>query len=407
MTSNQAVDLAELARKEGSDIGIDPYPAYARLRERGPVHRVRVPGTGDECWLIVGPAEARSALVDPRLSNDVTRSACWKDDGALAVGLNMMQVDRDHHARLRKLIAGTFTARRVRSLEPRIQEITDKLLDRVAAAERVDLVADFAIPLTLTVICELMGVEPEERGDFHAWSAEILKPRSARSAEEALRSVTEFFAALILRARHEEGDDLLKVLVHANEDGDSLTDDELLGMAFLLFAAGHETTASLITGGILSLLRHPDQLAALRRDWSLLDHALEEMLRHGAPVQSTALRFAVEPVTIADTVIPTGDAVMVSLGSVSRVPERCPHPDHFDIHRPEEETRSHLAFGHGAHFCVGAPLARLEAAIAIRGLLERCPGLRLAEGDESPVEEVVWRPNAMLRRPDRLTVLPG
>ncbi|MFI8308374.1 cytochrome P450 [Streptomyces sp. NPDC085927] len=408
MQPDAIVDLEELAEKEGVDAGTDPYHLYARLREKGPVHRVRVPVTKDECWLVVGPEEARAALVDRRLSNDVTLSAVWKDDGSLAIGRNMLQVDEVRHARLRKLIAREFTARRVQSLRPRIQEITDGLVEAVASAKRADLVADFAIPLTLTVICELMGVAEEDRGNFHAWSEEILKPRSPRSAGEALQAVTGFFAELIDGARRrEDGDDLLTALVRTNdEDGDRLSDDELLGMVFLLFVAGHETTASLITSGVLSLLRHPEQLGALRADWSALDGAIEEMLRHGAPVQATAFRFAVEPITVAGTVIPAGDPVLVSLGAVSRVPEQCPYPDRFRIHRPHAEARSHLAFGHGAHHCIGAPLARLEASIAIRTLLERCPGLRLADGAE-PVEEVVWRPNAMLRRPDSLEVVPA
>ncbi|MEU5978913.1 cytochrome P450 [Streptomyces sp. NPDC047315] len=429
MPHDVTVDLARLADQEGVDPSVDPYALYTRLREAGPVHRVRLPVTKDECWLVVGHREARAALVDERLSNDVRLAADPRDDGSLALGRNMLQVDAVEHGRLRRLVAGVFTARRVRALRPRVQQLANELvtafLDGGSADEPVDLVAALALPLPMAVICELMGVADEDREDFHRWSDAIVKPPTPDAAGAALHSLMRYFATLIENKRRHGGDDLLSALVRANDTGDHtgddgseggaapaprLSDDDLLGMVFLLFVAGHETSANLIAAGVHALLRHPRQLAELRADWSLLDGAVEEMLRYCAPVQATAFRFTSEPVTVAGTELPAGAPVLVSLGAVSRDPELFPAPDAFDIRRPPSEVRTHLAFGHGAHYCIGAPLARLEASLAIRTLLERCPRLRLAPeggGAGGIVEEVVWRPNAMLRGLDRLPVLRG
>lgn len=405
MLTDATVDLAELAEREGVDITTDPFRLYALLREQGPVHRVRLPVTRDECWLIVGGEEARAALIDERLTSYPKASARWEDSGDMSIGVNMMQVSAGEHRRLRALVAKEFTARRVQGLHPRVQQITDDLLDAMAAKEKADLVEAFAVPLPLSVICELMGVPEAERADFHGWSAELLRPSGPEAVGQAMQSMISFFVGLTQQAKHRDGDDLLTALVRVNDEGGGLSDEELLGMVFLLFVAGHETSADLIANCVLSLLRHPGQLAALRADWSLLPAAIEETLRHSAPVQSSAFRFPTEPITVGGTEIDAGDTVMVSLAAAGRAPERFPAPDSFDIHRPLTESRGHLAFGHGAHHCIGAPLARMEATVAIRALLERFPGLRLDPDAEPPVEEVVWRPNAMLRGPSRLPLL--
>ncbi|GAB3473875.1 cytochrome P450 family protein [Amycolatopsis cihanbeyliensis] len=410
MLADVTVDLAELAAREGVDITTDPFALYALLREQGPAHRVRLPVTGDECWLVVGTEHARAALVDERLSGDVRFSARRQESGNISVGVNMLQVDAFQHRRLRGLIAKEFTARRVRGLYPRVRQLTEEFLeaidtiDATAPTGVVDLVEAFSVPLPLAVICELLGVPRSDRKDFHAWSEEMLKPRGPESAGRAMRSMTEFFVNLIERKKKRDGHDLLSALIRVNEDGDGLSDEELLGMVFLLFVAGHETSASLISNCVLSLLRHPDQLAALRADWSLLDGAIEETLRHSAPVQASAFRFATETLTIGGATIPAGEPVLVSLASAARAPERFADPDRFDIRRPLAESRGHLAFGHGAHHCIGAPLARMEASIAVRALLERYPELRIDPEADAPAEDVVWRPNAMLRGPSRLAL---
>ncbi|MGW4077843.1 cytochrome P450 family protein [Streptomyces asiaticus] len=381
----------------GADFVADPYPVYARLRERGPVHRVRTDTSG-EFWLVVGHEEARAALTDPRLSNDVRHSAAWQDDGGNAIGRNMVQTDPPHHTRLRGLVARAFTPARIEALRPRVRQIADGLLDAMAPLGRADLVEDYALPLPLAVICELLGVPETDRKAFHDWYLESTDLTRLEAAGAAVQALTGYFAELIEAKRRGHGEDLLSALVRTMAgDGDALSDEEMLGMTFVLLVAGYETSANLISSGTLALLRHPEQLAALRADWSLLDGAIEEMLRYDGPVESAAFRFTREPVEIAGTTIPAGEPVGVVLAAGSRDPRRFAEPDRFDIRRA---PRGHLAFGHGVHHCLGAPLARLEGAIAFRALLERCPDLAL---DADPAE-LAWRPSLMLRGLRRLPI---
>ncbi|GAA0418938.1 cytochrome P450 [Streptomyces luteireticuli] len=372
----------------GTDLVSDPFPLYAHLREQGPVHRVPTYDEG-HVWLVVGHEEARAALTDPRLRNDIRYSSSWQDDGGHAIGLNMLQTDPPHHTRLRKLVAREFTARRIEALRPRVQQITDELLDAMLPAGRADLVEAFAAPLPMAVICELLGVPAEDRKQFGAWSSEIVFPSSPEAAGAAVMGMTGYLAELIEAKRQGDADDLLSALVRTmDEDGDSLSPEEMLGMAFLLLVAGHETTVNLIANGTCALLRHPGQLAALRADMTLVDGAVEEMLRYDGPSQTTAHRFTAEPVEIGGVTIPKGDPVMVFLAAANRDPKRFPEPDRFDIRR---DARGHLGFSHGVHHCLGAPLARLETTIALRTLLERCPGLAF---DTDPAE-LAWRPSLM------------
>ncbi|MER7770934.1 cytochrome P450 [Kitasatospora sp. NPDC096140] len=389
-----APTLQDLA-PAGLDVTTDPYPVYAALRAKGPVHRVLVPASG-EAWLVVARDEARAALTDPRLSNDIRHSSSWADDGGHAIGVNMLQSDAPRHTRLRGLVAREFTAGRIRALRPRIREIADTLLGALpAAAGSLDLVASYALPLPMTVICELLGVPETDRDGFHAWSTELVAPTSAEAAGTAVGAMTDRLTALIEERRSDPHRDLLSALVSAPADG--LSAEELIGMAFLLLVAGHETTVNLISGTALALLAHPEQFAAVRADPGLVDAAIEETLRHDGPVESTAFRFATEPVRIGDTTVPAGDSVLVSLAAASRDPRHFPDPDRFDLHR---KTAGHLAFGHGIHHCLGAPLARVEAAIALRTLIERHPGLAL---DADPAD-LLWRPSTMLRGLTRLPV---
>ncbi|MEU1474797.1 cytochrome P450 [Streptomyces sp. NPDC001668] len=383
----------------GTDPVADPYAVYALLREKGPVHRVPTHDAG-EVWVVVGHEEARTALTDPRLRNDIRHSAGWQDDGGHAIGLNMLQLDPPDHTRLRRLVAREFTARRIEALRPRIRRIADELLDTVLPLGRADLVEAFAKPLPMAVICELLGVPDTDRERFGAWSGELVFPSSAEAAGAAAQAMAGYLADLIEAKRRTDDGRLLAALVRTmDEDGDRLSPQEMLGMAFLLLVAGHETTVNLIANGTWALLRHPGQLAALRADFTLLDSAVEEMLRYEGPSQSTAHRFAAEDVEIAGQVIPAGDPVLVLLGAGSRDPERFADPTRFDIGR---DARGHLGFGHGVHHCLGAPLARLETTVALHALLERCPDLTL----DSDPDAVAWRPSMMrgvLRLPVRWT----
>ena len=367
------VDLGEW----GAGFTEDPHPVYAELRALGPVHRVRLPPPDEhhETWLVVGYEEARAALADPRLAKDGSRIGVRFLDEEL-IGKYLLIADPPQHTRLRGLIAREFTMRRVEALRPRVQEITDALLDAMLPQGRADLVESFAYPLPLTVICELLGVPEIDRAGFRALSTEAVAPVSAESEYEAFVQLAAYLTDLIEdKRRAGPADDLLSSLIRTTaEDGDRLSPEELRGMAFVLLVAGHETTVNLLTSGVHALLTHPEQLAALRADMTLLDGAVEEMLRYEGPVENATFRFAAEPLDIGGTEVAAGDPVMIGLTAADRDGVKYPAPDRFDIRR---DARGHVAFGHGIHYCLGAPLARLEARVALRSLLERCPDLAL------------------------------
>ncbi|MCQ8771327.1 cytochrome P450 family protein [Streptomyces telluris] len=381
------------------DFVADPYPLYAHLREQGPVHRVPTEGAGD-VWVILGYDAVRAALTNPGLSTDVRHSSRWSSDGGQAIGRNMLQTDPPQHTRLRALVAGEFTARRIEALRPRIQQVTDELLDRIAPLGAADLVASFALPLPIAVICELLGVPEADRESFHQWSQRMVFDPASPAGAEAAAAMAAFLTELLQSKERHPEEDLLSALVRAEDaEGRRLPLDELIGMAFLLLVAGHETTVNLLANGTYALLTHPEQLAALQSDPSLLEGAIEEMLRYEGPVTSAAYRWTRQAVEIAGRTIPAGEAVLVLLASASRDPGRFAEPDRFDIRRPRTPGGGHLAFGHGIHHCLGAPLARLEAAVALPALLGRLPDLKL---DTDPAE-ASWRPG-LIRGLSRLPV---
>ncbi|MEU6479999.1 cytochrome P450 [Streptomyces sp. NPDC047017] len=380
------IDLAEY----GAAFRADPHPVYAELRALGPVHRVRLPPPeAYETWLVVGYEEARAALADPRLAKDVTTAmdAIPVED---AIGKHLLITDPPQHTRLRSLVTRAFTARRVEALRPRVQAITDELLDAMLPHGRADLVEEFAFPLPLTVICELLGVPEIDRGAFREMSNEVVAPTSEEAAIEAVDRLGAYLTGLIEDKRSAgPADDLLGALIRTTaEDGDRLSPGELRGMAFLLLIAGHETTVNLIANTVRALLAHPAQLAAVLADPGLLDGAVEETLRYEGPVESATFRYAAEPLEIAGTAIAPGEPVLVGIAAAGRDGGRYPSPDRFDVRR---DTRGHLAFGHGIHFCLGAPLARLEARVALRSLLHRAPALAL----DGPSGE--WLPGMLIR----------
>ncbi|WP_175409700.1 cytochrome P450 [Streptomyces sp. TRM64462] len=389
------IDLAAY----GPEFTADPYPVYAKLRAAGPVHEVLAPD-GQQVWLVVGHAEARAVLADPRLSKSPSTIGLTMLDEEV-IGPNLLVVDPPDHTRLRKLVAREFTARRVEALRPRVQAIVDELLDAMAPAGHADLVDALAFPLPITVICELLGVPTADRDRFRAWSDEIVAPTGADAERAAVYGLAAYLDELIEDKRCAgPADDLLSALLRTRaEDGDRLSAPELRALAYLLLIAGHETTVNLISNGVRALLTHPDQLAALRADFGLLDGAVEEMLRYDGPVETATYRFTREPVAVGDTLIPAGRAVLVGLDAGDRDPGRYPDPDRFDIRR---DTAGHLAFGHGIHYCLGAPLARLEARIALRALLERFP--RLALDHDPSSEPLDWLPGLLMRGVRRLPV---
>ncbi|WP_405666309.1 cytochrome P450 [Streptomyces sp. NBC_01166] len=379
-----------------ADFSANPYPYYAKMRADGPVHQVRTDDF-ESIWMIVGYEEARAALADQRFSKD-WRTTERFSASSNPINANMLEMDAPHHTRLRKLVAREFTARRIEALRPRVEQITGDLLDAMVPAGSADLIDAFAFPLPMTVICELLGVPDIDRDAFRLLSNAIVTPVSPEKESEAVSAMGAYLEELVEDKRCAPGDDLMSALIQARDDeGDRLSSDELIGMAFLLLVAGHETTVNLIANGVRALLDHPDQLALLRARPELIDGAVEEMLRYDGPVETATFRFTREPVAIGPVVVPQGEAVLVALSSGDRDPGRYPDPDTFDIRR---EAQGHLAFGHGIHFCLGAPLARMEGRIAIRALLERCPGLvRDPDGGEPD-----WLPGLLLRGVRRLPV---
>jgi cytochrome P450 len=392
----------------------DPFPLFAAVRERGPVHRVTL-ADGHVAWLVVGHDEARAALHDERFSKDM-HAALETGDEVVAEGLpgpalarHMLVVDPPDHTRLRRLVAGAFSVRRVEALQPRVQAVVDDLLDAVATRgpdATVDLVASFAFPLPFTVICELLGVPAHEREPLGTALTKLLGPTSTPAeyavAEQASASVVEQLTALVATKAETPDDDLISALIAARDGADRLNQQELLSTIFQLIVAGHDTTASLIENGVVALLRHPDQLAALRADPAAIPAAIEELLRYDAPVPHATFRYAREAVDLGGVTIPAGAQVLVSLAAANRDPARFADADVLDLRRAD--TR-HLAFGHGIHFCLGAPLARMEAHLALASLLRRFPDLRLA----APVDQLHWGhgDGLVLRGMSALPVIPG
>ncbi|GAA1903162.1 cytochrome P450 family protein [Streptantibioticus ferralitis] len=399
-TEQPAVDL----RAYGSAFHADPYPVYAELRERGPVHRVITP-EGDTGWLVVGHDEVRAALAAPTLSKDWTKSADdWvPDDEQGELVRHMLNSDAPRHTRLRRLVAKEFTPRRIEALRPRVQQLTDELLDAMAASPsggHADLVEALAFPLPIAVICELLGVPFMDREPFREWSNTLITPHGDAEREQAaVTAMAGYLSQMVEHKRRAPGDDLMSALIRTtDEDGDRLSPQELTSMAFLLLVAGHETTVNLITNGVLGLLTHPEQLAALRADVTLVDNAVEEMLRWDGPVEGATARFTTQPYEVGGTEIPGGgELVILSLAAADRDPNRYPDPNRFDIRR---QAGGHVAFGHGIHFCLGAPLARMEGQIAIRSLLNRFPDLALDTAPSTPD----WRPGLLIRGVRRLAV---
>jgi cytochrome P450 len=362
----------------------DPFPLFARVRASGPVHEVTL-ADGHPAWLVVGHEQARAVLNDPRLSKDM-HAALARSGEVVAEGLpgpalarHMLSVDPPDHTRLRRLAMPAFSRRRVAALQERVRSIVGHLLDDLAGRGGVvDLVAGYAFPLPFTVISELLGIPEPERADLGRWFRTLLAPYSGpqppAEAVSASRMIVEYLTALLDHKRTSPGEDLVTDLVSAAGDG-ALTEQEMLSTIFQLVVAGHDTTTSLIGNGTVALLRHPEQRDALVADPGLVPRAIEECLRWDAPVPHSTFRYTTEEVRIGEVVIPAYAQVIVSLAAANRDPARYHAAEAFDIHRADG---GHLALGHGIHFCLGAPLARMEAHVAFSALHTRFPRMRLA-----------------------------
>lgn len=375
------------------------------MREESPVHLQ--PGLDGETpiWFVTRYDDVVTVLTDNErfvvdaklaLTEDELRaldeaSPLPNDD---RVNTNLLTMDGEDHRRVRQLVAKAFTPRMVERLRPRIEEIADDVVDRVAAEGRMELVDDFAFPLPIIVIAELLGIPAEDRDRFRVWSNSfLLPPLTDELREQFLRHTDEFVAyldVLFAKRRAEPSDDLLSALVQAEEHGDRLSENELYSMAVLLIVAGHETTVSLITNAVLALLGQPDELGRLQADPSLMRNAVEELLRYDSPVERTIARWVTEDTQFGGQSIVRGDLVIAVVGSANRDDAQFPDADVLDLGRT---ANRHVGFGRGPHFCLGAPLARLETEIALETLLRRLPNLRLAIAED----DLYWRPIPLFR----------
>lgn len=397
----------------------DPHPVYRSMRVDEPVLRAVMP-SGMKVWLITQYNDVRAALADSRLSKDVDKAkavlarqgldATGDTDHAQVAIKHMLNCDPPDHTRLRRLMNQAFTPARVERLRPRVERIAEELLDGFASEPRVDLIERFGFPLPLTVICELLGVPPADRLDIHRWSTAMVSDSASialttqaqddrvGAARQAAGELAAYLAELVTAKRAEPADDLLSALIQAHDNDETLDTGELVSMANLILVAGHETVTNLIGNGVYTLLRHPEQFAALREDQSLVPRAVDELLRYEGPANSALIRHTIEPVRYGDVTIPAGEFVLCLITSANRDDDRFDRADLFDITRPPGGL---LTFGHGIHYCIGAPLARLEGEIAIGRLMRRFPRLRFAVRPE----ELVWRFSTLVRGLDALPVL--
>jgi cytochrome P450 len=377
---------------------------FARLGEPRPVTTVRMPGYG-RAWIITRYADVRAALADPRLAKDVHR---WPGGGrsrpseVVNCHAHMLNSDPPDHTRLRRLVQRAFTPHRAGSLRPRAEEIAAGLLDQMAAArgDVADLMDGYARPLPITVLSELLGIPMTDR----EWiSVAVIDYGQPEESGRVTRELAAYFAGLIAAKRAEPGNDLLSALVCARDGdgqegtGNGLTSTELLSTVFQLVMAGFDTTVNLIASGTLALLTHPDEMARLRQDPSLLPAAVGELLRFTNPVNHATDRFTTEDLPIGDVVIPAGEWVLIATSSANRDPAQFADPDRLDLAR---DTSGHVAFGYGIHYCLGAPLARMEAEVALGAVLARFPGISLAVRPE----ELRWRPTFLMNGLESLPV---
>lgn len=380
MRESMSADLVSSA------FNADPYPFYARLRTEAPVQRVMLAGK-QPAWLVTRYDDVLAALKGKQFAKDKLNARPldksvrqpWVPRVVRPLMRNMLDVDAPDHTRLRTLVHKAFTPRTVEQVQERIHTLTNRLLDAAEDRGRMDLIRDYALPIPTTIIAEMLGVPVEDGPKFHRWSSAIVATNPSRwgmiKAIPNILAFLRYIRRLVKLRRTEPRDDLVSSLVLAEEAGDQLNEDELVAMIFLLLVAGHETTVNLIGNGTLALLQSPDQLGALRGDPYLIETAVEELLRYCGPLKVTTERYAREDTLINGTTIPQGELVYLALASANRDERQFANPDMLDLTRAPNR---HLAFGQGVHFCLGAPLARLEGQIAFNTLLQRTRDLQLA-----------------------------
>ncbi len=380
------------------DTLINPYPLYSRLREQSPVHWTVTPD-GGRAWLITRHHDAQRLLRDPRLLKD-RRNAMQPQAGSSTARRgdrgttfrHMLDTDPPEHTRLRGCVHRAFTQKVINALVARIEAVANRLIDQFDESGEVDLVEHYAAPMAVTVIAELLGVPPADQAQFRKW-AEAMTPAgpfAPAQVQAAFAEFSRYFHSLVGVRKERPADDLLSELLRESSRGERLSSEELYSMILFLLIAGHETSLNLIVNGILALLGNPEQLQTLREDPGQMAVAIEELLRYDGPVRITTSRYLTETCSIEGVSMRPGDQVLVLLGSVNRDPAAFVNPDALDVSRA---TNRHLSFGVGTHFCLGAQLARAEAAIALRCLLLRTRDVQLAKSRS----QLAWLPSLFIR----------
>jgi cytochrome P450 len=388
----------------------NPFPFLADLRVSQPVYQTTLPDK-TPVWLITRYADVAALLKDERfvknrrtaMTPEQLRKMPWVPPMFRPLERNMLDLDAPDHTRLRALVHKAFTPSLIGRMRDRIQTLADELLERAMYAGELDVIRDYALPLPMTIITEILGVPARDHHKFHKWSKAVVALTSPRATLRVIPSVWMFIRYLrqfFKLRRRDPRDDLATALIRAEDAGDKLSEDELLAMVFLLLIAGHETTVNLIGNGMLALLENPDAMNRLRRDPALIKTAVEELLRYTSPVLMSTERYAREDLNLHGVTIPRGGMTLGVIGSANRDETVFENPDELDITR---EPNKHLAFGQGIHFCLGAPLARLEGEIAINTLLRWMPDLHLSVATES----LRWRPSMILRGLESLPVSFG
>lgn len=400
-------EAEEILERLPDDFMQRPYEVLERFRNAGRVHHVIFPH-GAKVWLLTHYDDIRLLLSDPRVSKDGTRmnemfarhSGIPVEEGeSVSVGFDdelsqhMLNSDPPRHTRLRSLVSKAFTLRRMEAFRPRIEQVADELLDAIEGKEGVDLVNAYALPLPIVIICDLLGIPASDRDSFRRWAVELVGAgQDPEVVEAASKNVVEYASSAIAAKRANPGDDMVSELLRGQDGGDRLTHDELVAMIFLFTVAGHVTSQHTITNGVFSLLTHPEELAKLRADPSLIPGAVDELMRYDGGVGVATFRFTTAPIEIGDVTIPAGEILALSISSAHRDQQRYPDADELDVSR---RPLGVLGFGHGTHFCIGQPLAKIQSEVALRRLIDRFPDIRLAAGTDP--NELRWESSTLLR----------
>lgn len=390
------VKIADLATPK---FKANPYPFYARMRAEAPVARTKL--FGQPTWLVTRYDDVVAILRDERLLKEWHPATKWLFRFAGSITRHMLNRDPPDHTRLRALVQKAFTPKLIEHMRERIQNICDELLDELASTGRMELISGYALPLPLTIIADLLGIPEQDRLRFHSFSRSTISASTVMGALRSVpdqRSLTRQLRKLVEQRRREPREDLITALVQAEEAGDKLSGDEVVAMIALLMLAGYETTVNLIGSGALALIQNPEQREILLRDPAIADSAVEELLRHTSPLDIASQRFARADMSIGSVNISQGHLVVAMIGSANHDETQFRNPEVLDLTR---QPNKHVAFGGGAHFCLGAPLARMEGQIALTTLFRRFPDLSLAVEPAS----LRWRRSLIVRGLGELPVV--